>query len=269
MNGFRPMYLQHARPPGSHLVALALSRRTRARLGRPRCVPSLLVSREAQLHAGDHLPPHHAGRGRMRRGMEPRWTLGRQRRRRWRCQGICQVETGRPRRGGPGLGLAAHTAKARDDEPGQNAARHRGVAVLLALEGTGIKWCNPRSRARGRLLDQKPLHTKLSRTSQRSAWGFETSPGGKRGGGTWPGHWRRGDWKDETNIGESDIRKIPWRARRGRDPREEGCVYDAWARRWGCNSGQHNHISCQDSITIPTYRRPSEKTEGCCVGIGE
>lgn len=47
------------------------------------------------MRAGDYEPPRHAGRRHMFMRLEPRWQMGRQRRRRRGCQGVCAVKHAR------------------------------------------------------------------------------------------------------------------------------------------------------------------------------
>ena len=87
----RPMHLHHARPPVGHFGAVALQRRPRGRVGRPRRQHPLLEPGKTYLHAGYCVAPRNARRGRLRRRLEPGRPLGRERRRRWRGQGLCAL----------------------------------------------------------------------------------------------------------------------------------------------------------------------------------
>lgn len=85
------MHIQHARSSVCYIGTLAVTRRSRARIRRSRRQSSPLVARKTQLHARNRQSPTYAGRRRVCCRLESRWTLGRQRRRRWRREGFCPI----------------------------------------------------------------------------------------------------------------------------------------------------------------------------------
>lgn len=87
----RAMHVQHARPSGLDILPVPQPGRPRARDVGPRREPQVLEPREEVVHAGDHEPPRHAGRGGVLRRVEPRREVGCQRGRGRGRQGVCEA----------------------------------------------------------------------------------------------------------------------------------------------------------------------------------